>query len=174
MGKEAMTQQETLDYWSLVFNTPLESGLRSVALLLAAYPKACDVQRLVQYDYLIVHSGDVEGGPPSIHPATPHRAGELLVRRTLVEAGLEFMIRKAVVERTFTSNGIGYSAGEYAVVFLDSLSTDYVKKLRSRADWVVRRFQELPDPELAAYMKARWSQWGAEFINAAFMEGADE
>jgi len=174
LGETMMDQPESLNYWSLVFNTPLESGLRSAALLLAAFPKACDLQRLVQYDYLVVHSGDVEDGPPSIHPATPHRSGELLVRRTLVEAGLEFMVKKAVVERTFTGHGIGFSAGEYAVVFLDSLTSGYVKQLRDRADWVIRRFQDLPDAALAAYMKARWTQWGAEFVNAALVDEADE
>jgi hypothetical protein len=84
------------------------------------------------------------------------------------------MVRKAVVERTFTGHGIGYSAGEYAVVFLDSLTSDYVKQLRNRADWVIRRFQDLPDVELAAYMKSRWTQWGAEFVNAALVDEADE
>src|SRR5208337_5073824 len=91
--------------WGFVFNTPLECGLRSAALLLAAYPEACDIQRLVQYDYLLVHSGDVEGGPPSVHPATPHRSGELLVRRSLIEQGLQFMIKKMVIEQTFTGRG---------------------------------------------------------------------
>jgi len=167
-------ERQDRSHWDVVFNTPLESGLRSAALLLAAFPRACDLQRLVQYDYLVVHSGDVEDGPPSIHPATPHRSGELLVRRNLVEAGLEFMLRKAVVERTFAGHGIGYSAGEYAVVFLDSLTTEYAKQLRVRASWVIQRFQDLSDNDLAAYMKARWTQWGAEFVNAALDDEADE
>lgn len=120
-----------------LFNTPLECGLRSVALLFAAYPQSCDVQRLVQYDYLIVHSGDVDGGPESIHPATPHRSGELLVRRSLVEAGLDFMACRRVIERTYSGVGIEYLAGEYAVVFLDALASGYVRQLRDRAEWVV-------------------------------------
>lgn len=157
-----------------VFNTPLECGLRSAVLLLAAYPRACDVQRMVQYDYLIVHSGDVDGGPQSIHPATPHRSGELLVRRSLVEAGLEFMTYRKVIERTYTGLGIVYVAGEYAVMFLDALTSVYVQQLRERAGWVVETFQEMPDEELDRYMKERWSQWGAEFVREALLGGADE
>ena len=56
------------DAWRFIFNTPLECGLRCAALLLAAYPAPCDLQRLVQYEYLLVHSGDVPQGPPSLHP----------------------------------------------------------------------------------------------------------
>ena len=40
------------------FNSPLEAGLRSTAILEAAYPERYDLQRLVQLDYLVVHSAD--------------------------------------------------------------------------------------------------------------------
>lgn len=161
---------EGLNAWTAVFNTPLESGLRLAALLLEAFPNSFDVQRLGQYDYLIVHSGDVEGGPPSIHPATPHRSGELLVRRQLVEAGLEFMVHRGVIERAFTQHGIAYVAGEYAVLFLNSLSSEYASQLRNRAAWVVERFAGLSDEELTAYIKVHLSQWGAEFVRAALTD----
>lgn len=161
-------------YWSSVFNTPIESGLRSTALLLEAYPKSCDIQRLVQYDYLIVHSGDVEGGPDSLHPATPHRSGELLVRRPLVEAGLEFMIERGVIERRYVGAGIEYIAGDYAVVFVQGLTSAYAQLLVQRARWVVGRFQRMPDAELASYMRQRWSQWGAEFIRTDLLEESAE
>ena len=165
---------ESLNAWKAVFNTPLESGLRSAALLLEAFPNIFDVQRLGQYDYLIVHSGDVEGGPPSIHPATPHRSGELLVRRRLVEAGLEFMVHRGVIERAFSQHGIGYVAGEYAVLFLNSLSSEYASQLRNRAAWVVERFAGLSDEELTAYIKAHLSQWGAEFVRTALIDESQE
>src|SRR5690349_17673257 len=130
--------------WDAAFNTPLECGLRSAALLLAAYPHSCDLQRLVQYDYLVVHSGDVPNGPPSIHPSTPHRSGELLVRRELVQQGLDFMMTKGVVERSFSSDGITFLAGEYAVTFLNALTTPYVLQLRERSHWVIDTFQAVP------------------------------
>ena len=161
------------DPWEAVFNTPIECGLRSAALLLAAYPRVCDLQRLVQYDYLVVHSGDVEGGPESIHPDTPHRSGELLVRRSLVEQGLEFMVLRLVVERTFIDSGVGYVAGEYAAVFLKALTSGYAGQLVARAEWVIGRFQDVPDDDLAEYMRSRWSQWGAEFVRESLLDVAE-
>lgn len=169
-----MTDTQKMPSGDRLFNTPLECGMRSVALLFAAYPKSCDVQRLVQYDYLIVHSGDVDGGPQSIHPATPHRSGELLVRRSLVEAGLDFMACRRVIERTYGGMGIEYVAGEYAIMFLDALTSDYVHQLRERAKWVIQTFQTMPDEELNLFMKERWSQWGAEFLSEALLGEADE
>jgi len=167
-------KSEKQNAWKAVFNTPLESGLRSVALLLEAYPDSFDLQRLGQYDYLVVHTGDVVGGPPSIHPATPQRSGELLVRRQIVEAGIEFMVQRGVVERVFTPQGIGYVAGEYAVLFLNSLSSEYTSQLRDRAAWVVKHFVDLSDEELTDYIKANLSQWGAEFVRTALTDESQE
>ena len=158
----------------MVFNSPLECGLRSASLLLAAYPSSCDLQRLVQYDYLVVHSGDVEGGPPSIHPATPHRSGELLLRRSLVESGLGFMSGRGVIEKVFSERGILYSAGEYAAVFLDAIGAEYISRLRSRADWVISTFQAMTDEQLGSFMQARWSLWGAEFVRESLFEMTNE
>jgi len=61
------------------FNSPLEAGMRAVALLGASFPQTYDLQRLVTFDFLLVHTGDV-GGPDSLHPPTPYRPAELLVR----------------------------------------------------------------------------------------------
>ncbi len=162
------------DPWASVFNTPIECGLRTSILLLATYPRTCDLQRLVQYDYLVVHSGDVEEGPASIHPATPHRAGELLVRRSLVEKGLEFMIQKQIVERVFDAGGIAYRAGEYAAVFIGAFESRYVQDLRDRAGWVVQRFQHMDYDELSHYMREHWSSWGSEFVHESILYGVEE
>jgi hypothetical protein len=145
------------------FNSPLECGLRSAVLLAQAFPQKLDIQRLVHYDYLLVHSGDVIGGPPSIHPATPHRSGELLVRRPLIEAGVKLMMSKSVIECEFSTNGISYFAGEWSLFFLDSLKTEYVESIKQRAKWVVKHFAAYKDDDLTVFIRNNWSNWGAEF-----------
>ncbi|WP_373272582.1 ABC-three component system middle component 2 [Escherichia coli] len=62
------------------FNTPLEYGFRALFILDAADNVAMDLQRIVSYDYLLVHTSDVPRGPKSLHPAVPHRGAELLVK----------------------------------------------------------------------------------------------
>ena len=78
------------------FNGPLETGVRSLAILTAAFPMAMDLQRLVEMDYLVVHSEDARG-PSSLHAPLPLRAGELLVRRGLIESGLKLMVRRGLL-----------------------------------------------------------------------------
>ena len=91
-----MVQVKKQDRHPATFNGPLEAGIRAVAILGAAYPQTYDLQRLVAFDYLLVHTGDI-GGPESLHPPTPLHSAELLVRRKLVEAALMLMMTRDLV-----------------------------------------------------------------------------
>lgn len=73
------------------------------------------------------------------------------------------MVRRRVVEQKFTTSGIEYVAGDFAVTFLEALKADYARRLRERAAWVIGQFQSMPNDALTEYMRARWSQWGSEF-----------
>lgn len=162
------------DAWQYVFNTPLECGLRCVALLLSAHPQRWDLQRIVQSEYLLVHSGDVPGGPPSLHPSAPHRVGELLVRRGLVERALLFMMSRQLICRSLSSEGIKYFSGENGLPFFDALQSPYSRTLLLRAKWVVERFGDMPAAALDDYMRLHWADWGSEFVREVFVREAME
>jgi hypothetical protein len=130
------------------FNSPVETGLRAIVLLAAAYPDKCDLRRLVVYDYLMVHSDDAPGGPNSLHPRTPHRSGELLVRRKLIQEGLVLMMSRELAAVEYSNSGISFRATELTRGFLDYLQSDYARDLQDRANWVVATFGEV-HPEIA-------------------------
>jgi hypothetical protein len=114
-----------------------------------AFPSAYDLQRLVEFDYMTVHSGDLRG-PKSLHAPVPLRSGELLVRRGLVERGLLLMMSRNLVTRSIGEEGILYTATDAAAAFLDTLQAPYLSALRERADWAVTEFGELSTPEITA------------------------
>lgn len=145
------------------FNGPVEIGLRALAVLNEAYPNEYSLQRLVIYDYLIVHSDDVVGGPEGLHPKTPHRSGELLVRRKSLQQGLFLFMSRRLIEQSFRPAGVGYSATERTSGFIDVLGSEYVADLQQRAAWVVERFREMPDDELQQFVRNHLGDWGAEF-----------
>lgn len=144
------------------FNSALETGLRSVSLLVAAYPRSFDLQRLVSFDHLVVHTGDV-GGPTSLHAAVPMRTAELLVRRGLIERGLLLMVSKGLAKRSVEESGIVYGAGDFAETFLSSLTSQYIRTLADRAHWVVREFGDLTDADLKARVSEYFDQWIEQF-----------
>lgn len=156
------------------FNSPLESGLRALFLLAANAPRSLDLQRLVYYDYLLVHSGDVDGGPASLHPATPHRSGEWLVRRETVKAGLTLMVCKELAGQRFGDDGITYAASNLTAPFLTHFHSEYATLLKDRAAWAAAYFAHYPDKMLEAFMTENVGRWGAEFKRESILRGSAE
>lgn len=147
---------------STPFNSALETGVRSLWVLSEGHPGAFDLQRLVYFDYLVVHSADA-AGPASLHPRTPLRNGELLVRRGLIERGLLLMISRGLVERRVDARGISFAATEEAGPFLECLTSGYAQALRERAEWAVTRFGGLSDRDFRSFIDANFERWSREF-----------
>jgi len=154
------------------FNGPLEAGLRAVAILGAAHPRSFDLQRLVAFDYLLVHTGDIDG-PSSLHPPAPLQSAELLVRRKLVEKALLLMMTRDLVEREFGDSGIRYRAGENAAPFLSSLTSEYLTALKERAAWLVENLGDRDEQQFRAVMRRFFDRWVEEFQAAERSLGAE-
>lgn len=144
------------------FNSPLETGLRALAMLVSAYPNSFDLQRLVDFDYIIVHSADL-GGPASMHAPLPLRASELIVRREIVNAGLALMMSRGLVARLATKEGIKYIATDRASSFLSALSASYTLQLKDRAEWIAKNFAHLGHDEMRVAMRHVSNEWSNQF-----------
>lgn len=139
-------------------------------IILTEVQQECDLQRLTIYDYMMLHSGDIDGGPTSLHPPSPFRSGELLVKRTLIEQGLALLCSKGLIERIFDDGGIRFKASELASPFLEYFECNYSKKARQNAVWIRGRFEGLSDKELQEFVNSRIGKWGAEFIGETLVE----
>lgn len=144
------------------FNSPLETGIRTLAILTAVFPRSLDLQHLVYFDYLVLHSGDVEG-PDSLHTPVPQRSGELTVRRGLIERGIFLMMSRQLVERLVSSEGFQYIATDTAGAFLSMMSSQYISKLKERAEWVAETFGESTLEELQALERRFFREWSTQF-----------
>ncbi|CAK0742451.1 Threonine transporter [Azospirillaceae bacterium] len=147
---------------SPLFNSALETGVRALTILAEAAPKAFDLQTLVYFDYLVVHSADANG-PKSLHPNTPLRNGELLVRRRMIQQGVLLMVSRGLVERCMNAEGISYVATDDAVPFLDCLKSAYALSLRERAEWAVETFGKMNAVEMQSFFEANFDCWTREF-----------
>jgi len=155
------------------FNGPIEIGLRALTILSESFPTAYSLQRLVVSDYLLVHSDDLPDGPTGLHPKTPHRGGELLVRRTVLEQGLMLYQSRGLLDRHYTETGVMFSATERTASFLDALSSDYAAQLRERAAWLVSMFGEMPDSKLINIANTQVGEWGAEFAMESVLKAEE-
>jgi len=128
----------------------------------AAYPESLDLQRLVEYDYLAVHSGDA-GGPESLHAPLPLRTGEMLVRRGIIESGLSLMMTRNLATYVPTNDGIRYFATDATAAFLNALRTPYISKLKERTTWVVEQFANSSDEQLLEITRRLFDKWTTQF-----------
>lgn len=143
-------------------NGPLEVAVRVLMLLVAAFPEQLDISRLVLLDHGLLHSADL-GGPRSLHAPIPIRAGELGIKRGVVQGGVEVLIRCGLAEMETRSDGIRFRASEDAESFARLLETEYASALSSRASWVVNHFADLSDDEMRDAMRKVWGHWAEEF-----------
>lgn len=148
-----------------LINTPIECGVRSLVILQAIHPRRCDLKRLVTYDYFLSHSGDVEGGPLSLHAESPFRDGEILVRREIVQRGLTLIVAKGLVQQHFGSFGVEYEAASFAGAFLNYFESAYANKAKSIALWINDHFGSMSDLELDSFVTENLGKWGIEFAD---------
>ena len=141
-------------------------------MLCEIFPESLDIGQMVYSDHAIIHSGDL-GGPPSLHPNTPARPGELGVKRALLEDGLRVLIRAGLAEIQVVPDGIRFAATEEGPGFVDILAAPYVGRLRERARWFAGNYYPLGMPELRDAMTRVFNQWAEEFNEAALSLGSD-
>ncbi|WP_418643236.1 ABC-three component system middle component 2 [Stutzerimonas kunmingensis] len=142
-----------------------QAGRREIQAAAAARKTlAYDFFRVLRapLDYLLVHTGDIDG-PDNLHPPTPMHTAELLVRRKLVEQSLLLMMTRDLVEREVTPEGIKYGAGENAATFLSSVSSNYLLSLKDRAVWLVETIGYLTDEQFKGMMRRFFDKWVEEF-----------
>lgn len=145
-----------------LLNSPLEIGIRVVALLTALYPKRADLARIVLLDHVVLHSSDFAGAS-SLHPEVPGRAGELGVKRQLIREGITIMGSRGLIVQDLTTAGIYYRASEDARPFLDSMDALYLTHLRARCIWAADTFGSLDDDDIRARLAVVFGSWAEEF-----------
>jgi hypothetical protein len=145
------------------FNNSVESGLRILTILNEAFPKSFDLQNLVYLDYLTIHSADIDKTTQSLHPAVPYRSGEIMIRSSIIQKGLNLFVIKKLIEKQYNINGIEYKATENAMPFLESLEETYSTKLQEKANWAVSKYSKHTKKELKSIMTPRLSEISNEF-----------
>ncbi len=156
------------------FNSMLETGIRALFVLEAFYPRRCDLLEMTLLDHLVVHTGDLGGedAPQSLHPDLPNRAGELVVRRQLVEKSLRMMQEMHLIDVFETEEGVTFGASEDAPSYLDLLQAPYSLALKDRAQWIAHRFANMTAAEMREQMQSPIGRWTADFRFEEKFDGA--
>jgi len=147
-----------------IFNSPLESGLRTLFILAKVYPKSIDTQRLIYYNYLALHTGDFSEEVESLHPPIPNRSCQIVIQREVLQEGLHLLQAKELIVVKYNKTGINFLAHKNAKNFIEYFQSEYSRNFIDRIDFVIERFNDLTDKQLDSFIKSNLTKWGSEFV----------
>lgn len=151
MGEEIRTIE--------LFNTPVESALRS--LLIINEMKTLSLDQIILYDYLCLNSGDFNG-PPSIHAPIPNRNVQILIRRQIIKEGLKVLISKELISVKPLKTGMFYTCNKLTQPFISAMVSNYKIKLSERVTWAAVQFKGWPESKLRKYLDINIENWKDE------------
>lgn len=150
------------DEFGDLFNSRLEAGIRAVIILESLRPETADLSDMVLFDHVVVHTSDL-GGPSSLHAELPDRKGELLIRRRLVEAGLELMRRCHLVEQENSEDGLVWRAADDAANYVELLESAYSMHLKNCAAWLRSEVRARSKAGFKAFAREELGDWSEAF-----------
>jgi hypothetical protein len=144
------------------FNSPIEVALR-LLFIFNNTKKSFDIQRLIYYNYLLIHSSDVPNAPASIHADLPRRSCEMLVNRKVIQKALTILLSRGLIDVVYLKKGIEYKKNNYTEIFTTYFDSTYSKQLQERSQWLGAEFDKLDDKQLSKLMDSNLGKWGSEF-----------
>lgn len=155
-----------------LYNTPYEVGAR-VLILLNYSVIPIDLQRIIYYDYLVLHYGDIDKNYESLHPSNPYHITELYVRRKFIQEALDLISRKGLIDITLSKHGFLYSSNKMGRKFIKCFDSDYFSKLEKFAQLVIDFFKDFSGSEIDAYISNNIGKWKDEFETESLFRGKD-
>ena len=86
-----------------LLNSNLEIALR-LLVIMNVHKKTIERDRLVAYEYFVIHSGDIKNAPSSIHPDIPYRASIYISNHQNISNALNILLSKELVVLNIENN----------------------------------------------------------------------
>lgn len=153
-----------------IFNSSEEIGVR-ILFILALCGKRMSSQRIMYYDYFILHLNDIDNTYESLHPDNPNHSSEIAVRRDIISKGLKLMLSKGLLDVKYTKTGIYYQKSSITDPFLQLFSNGYVEQLKKNIIIVNDIFSNYSDGQIYRYINKNIGSWTGEFEKEYFLVG---
>lgn len=140
---------------SKIYSSDLEISLRLMAILQFYVESPISIERLVVYDYLILHGNDIFPELQSLHPKSPNSSNEFLIKRELFKRGLHLLISKELIKVNISKTGVGYQSSQLTAKFCDKLNSAYSRRLYQTVQSVINACLIYSDLALESRIKDR-------------------
>lgn len=123
-------------------------------------------------DYCLLHSADFDG-PESVLPAIATRGGELGIRRSVVEHGVQVMARAGMISVITSRDGLTYQASETAAPFLRLIGSSFMDRLMEVAEWAVSDMRSMPTSNIRNRIHQVSNQWTEQWTENSLIHEVD-
>jgi hypothetical protein len=154
-----------------IFNTPLEISLRLLFIICKFYPIKLSMDKLIYFDYFIIHSSDIDKSQRSLHPKYPFRSTEVVVKRDVCRRAAQLLISKQLIDIGFDKSGIFYTSTETGNRLVSYFQSLYSADIQNKVDWLHEKFKNVTENELMELVQLNIEKWGGEFYNEAKFRG---
>ncbi len=155
----------------LLFNSNLEVALRILVLLNQDSSNIYDLDRLIIFDYFIIHANDIDSGQTNLHPSLPLRGSEIIIKRKLISEGLDLLVSRGLIEILYEDSGVYYKSNSLTKMFVKLLKSDYFMILEKLSSWVAEKYRSIETSELNSIVNKNIQQWGGEFEFESLVRG---
>lgn len=148
-----------------LFNSPMEIGLRTLFVLNQFGEIALSIDKLIFFDYFLIHAGDISKKQKSIHPKYPFRSSEIIIKRELLNSAIMQLVRKELIEIHYQHDGIFYTISNIGRSLINYFESEYAELLNESSQWIYKNYKDKTEEELQASFKRNMKKWGGEFAN---------
>lgn len=152
-----------------LLNSNLEIALR-LLVIMKIYRKPIERDRLIAYEYFVIHSGDIENAPSSIHPDIPYRASVYISNHQTISDALNILLSKELISLNTDSRRFDYQISGVGNKFIYYMTSEYYKVLSNMASWVCSHFDNYSISELNKYIEKNIGKWGNEFTKESILK----
>ena len=152
-----------------LYNSPHEVGVR-ILFILDLCGKMMSKQRIMYYDYFVLHLKDLDNTKKSLHPDNPNHSSEIAIKHELITNGLDLILAKGLVDVKYSKTGIYYCCNSITHSFVELFQNDYVSELKQNIFVVDNFFSRYSDKQIYAYINQNIEKWTGEFENNSLVE----
>lgn len=138
-----------------IFNSPFESGLRSLLLLYSIKPSSASIDRLTAYDFITIYSHDFGIGESNLHGDNKFNFSELATRRSNCNAGVKDFALNGLISISRTNSGFMYSISNSGKKYVDTLSSEYAEQYKTIAAKVHEKYKGKTDEEIISLINSK-------------------
>lgn len=144
-----------------ILDGTLEMAIRLLCIL-RENTKSMNSERLIAYDYFCMFPADADSTRMNLHPATSYRSCSFIGENRTINSSLHLLLTKNLIKHEITDSQTLYYLTELGKVFIDSIDTKYMVRLRESVKWVCLFFGDYTNDALNSFVQTHVENWNIE------------